>query len=322
EDNNTNRNNFEKENISIDVPFDNCLDESIEDEDSYICEIYLDLLKDFDESSTEYDGIARIGINIVLSVSNNSSNNKITSLDFESVMSAWEHCFTEFNYILSITIISEYINTFLIKRNNLILFNKNVSIVSEIEKIVALLIDSMYSKNNVNYHALNTIYTIVKYYSFDFVFHIDYYFDRITDYLYFKILSSLSISFSDEETESKIQKKNLANYSNYNPENRSYYFIKLSINLKDGHKKLLEYITTEDSDFSPLFKVYNYIDSQYFMRHTPFLKQANIDFHGIKIFDLRKTIIFLLDCISNLLNTFTDCRSSSKHNKYFKRSID
>uniref|UniRef100_A0A0K0ETR3 Uncharacterized protein n=1 Tax=Strongyloides stercoralis TaxID=6248 RepID=A0A0K0ETR3_STRER len=73
------------------------------------CEIYLDLLKDVDEvheqalqfkSSTEYNGIAsnvlhktmvlviiyeRIEINIILSISNNLSNNKITSLDYGSV---------------------------------------------------------------------------------------------------------------------------------------------------------------------------------------------------------------------------------------------
>uniref|UniRef100_A0AAF5DJV1 Uncharacterized protein n=1 Tax=Strongyloides stercoralis TaxID=6248 RepID=A0AAF5DJV1_STRER len=292
EDNNTNGNNFEKENISIDVLFDNCLDESIEDEDSYICEIYLDLLKDFDESSTEYDGIAsnmlhkimivRIEINIVLSVSNNSSNNKITSLDFGSV------------------------NT-LLKCKEFFL-KKNVSIVSEIKKIVVLLIDSMYSKNNVSYHALNTIYTIVKYYSFDFVFHIDYYFDKITDYLYFEILSSLSISCSDEETESKYSTEiskileKLDNYSNYKPEYIIYYFLEFSIYIFEYSERLFEYITTEDSYLSPLFEGYSYKMqfNKSFFKNLYFISEANIDLHEISVIKYKVFMTFLsLLCNSN-----------------------
>uniref|UniRef100_A0AAF5DK91 Uncharacterized protein n=1 Tax=Strongyloides stercoralis TaxID=6248 RepID=A0AAF5DK91_STRER len=523
------------------------------------------------KSSTEYDGVicnmlhkimmlvtnyGRIGINIVLSVLNNSNNNKITSMDFGFVsnviedelmdnndehgsdsdsdeeddfkVSASKHRFTEFDYILSITTISEYMNTFFGKKRLIVklmatqleqhsdsfdetcniintllkceefplknfdalmviseyFLKKNVPIVNEMgkfiflemfrnlcydrEKIISLLIDNMYANNDVSYHALHTIYMIVKNCPFDFADYIDYYLERTTDYcikfqpkllrIYFKILSSLSISCSGEEAESKVfsiynrfdhffeifdensfraailanvvrvcelirrdPKKysteisrileKLENYSSYKPEYRAYYFLEFSINLKGGHKKFLkeskelieymnkkilhtlkdtyfeclerplEYVTTEDGDLSPLFEGYNNIDAQYQMKHTVFLKrdfknfsnlnigmlnpltpmiqfiyevlklvnnwkkqidksslenlyfifEANIDLHGIssmlekgnlndkEIFDLRKSIIFLLDYISNLLNTFADCRSSPKHNEIIQK---
>uniref|UniRef100_A0AAF5DQQ2 Uncharacterized protein n=1 Tax=Strongyloides stercoralis TaxID=6248 RepID=A0AAF5DQQ2_STRER len=281
--------------INDDAPFDNCLDESIEDEDSY--------------SSTEYDGIARIGINIVLSVSNNSSNNKITSLDFGSVsnviknelMNNSDEHGSDSNsnkeddfkvsckeFFLTKIFQFEIGKYMFLKMFKNLCYNK--------EKIVALLIDSMYSKNNVTMLA-NIVY----------------------------VCELICINPEKYSTEiSKILEK-LDNYSNYKPEYITYYFLKF--------KRLLEYITTEDSNLSPLFKGYNYkvqIDKSS-LENLYFISEANIDLHEInvmfekenlnnkEIFDLRKTIIFLLDCISNLLNTFIDCRFSFKYNEIVQK---
>uniref|UniRef100_A0A0K0ETQ0 Uncharacterized protein n=1 Tax=Strongyloides stercoralis TaxID=6248 RepID=A0A0K0ETQ0_STRER len=147
----------------------------------------------------------------------------------------------------------------------------------------------------------------------------NYYFDRTTEYcikfeakflrVYFILLSTITISCSEEETELKVfsiydrfnyfsksfdenifcaamltdivylcelicrnpekystemfkSLENLTNYSNDNLEYKNTYLKYL--------ERLLEYITTENSDFSPLFESYNYIDAQYLMRHTYF----------------------------------------------------
>uniref|UniRef100_A0A0K0ENG0 Fanconi anemia group D2 protein n=1 Tax=Strongyloides stercoralis TaxID=6248 RepID=A0A0K0ENG0_STRER len=284
---------------------------------SFLLALKQNLNLDKFKASTEYDGIVcnmlnkimmlvtnygRIGINIVLSVLNNTNNTKITSADFGFISNVIEDelmddndengtdsdsdeeeefkvspvkCrFTEFDYILSITTISEYLNTFFDNKKLIIklmatqlehhpdsfdetckiingllkceefplknfeslmyigeyFLKKNVPIVNEMgkfiflemfrnlcydrEKIVALLIDNMYGNNDVSYHALDTIYMIVKNCPFDFADYMDYYLERTTDYcikfepkclrIYFKILSSLSISCSGEEAESKV----------------------------------------------------------------------------------------------------------------------
>uniref|UniRef100_A0A0K0E3Z8 SCD domain-containing protein n=1 Tax=Strongyloides stercoralis TaxID=6248 RepID=A0A0K0E3Z8_STRER len=538
---------------------------------SFLLALKQNLNLDKFKASTEYDGIVcnmlnkimmlvtnygRIGINIVLSVLNNTNNTKITSADFgfisnviedelmddndgngtdsdsdeeeEFKVSPVKYRFTEFDYILSITTISEYMNTFFDNKKLIIklmatqlehhpdsfdetcniidtllkceefplknfdalmligeyFLKKNVPIVNEMgkfiflemfrnlcydrEKIVSLLIDNMYANSDVSYHALHTIYMIVKNCPFDFADYMDYYLERTAEYcikfepkrlrIYFKILSSLSISCSGEEAESKVFSiydrfdhffesfdensfraailanivrvcelirrdpekysteisrilEKLENYSSYKPEYRAYYFLEFSVNLKSGHKKFLkeskelveymnkkifhtlkdtyfeylerplEYVTTEDGDLSPLFEGYNNVNAKYQMRHTVFLKrdfknfgnlnvamlnpltpmiqfiyqvlrlvnnwkkqseksslenlyfifEANIDLHGIssmlekeklndkEIFDLRRSIIFLLDYISNLLNTFADCRSSPEHNEIIQK---
>uniref|UniRef100_A0AAF5DJ24 Uncharacterized protein n=1 Tax=Strongyloides stercoralis TaxID=6248 RepID=A0AAF5DJ24_STRER len=336
-DNDTNGNNFEKENISIDAPFNNCLDESIEDEDSYVkilflndnfsnsfqqvfiiikqslsnsmvvkktCEIYLDLLKDVDEVHEKV-----LQINIVLII--------ITSMDFGSV---------------SIVIKNELMN------------------------------------NNGKHESDNDKEYDLKNYYFDRTTEYCIKFEAKFLRVYFILLSTITISCSEEETELKVfsiydrfnyfsksfdenifcaamltdivylcelicrnpekystemfkSLENLTNYSNDNLEYKNTYLKYL--------ERLLEYITTENSDFSPLFEIFaikivGMLNSKIQINKSSlenlyFISEANIDFHGIKLFDLRKTIIFLLNYISNLLNTFTDCYSSFKHNKILQK---
>ncbi|CEF67268.1 Armadillo-type fold domain-containing protein [Strongyloides ratti] len=89
-----------------------------------------------------------------------------------------------------------------------------VNLCYDREKIIALLIDKMLSKEDVSYNALNTIYLIVKKYPHEFADYIDYYLERTSNYcvkfeskhlrIFFKILSCLSISCSGDEVESKV----------------------------------------------------------------------------------------------------------------------
>uniref|UniRef100_A0AAF5DJ80 Uncharacterized protein n=1 Tax=Strongyloides stercoralis TaxID=6248 RepID=A0AAF5DJ80_STRER len=254
-DNNTNGNNFEKENISIDAPFDNCLDKSIEDEDSY--------------SSTEYNGIAsnvlhktmvlviiyeRIEINIILSISNNLSNNKITSLDFGSV---------------GIVIKNELMN------NN----------------------DEHGSDSNNYYFDRTTEYCIKfepKLLRFFFIYDRFNYFSKsfdenifcaamLTDIVYLcELICRNPEKYSTEMFKSL---ENLTNYSNDNLEYKNTYFKYL--------ERLLEYITTENSDFSPLFEIFaikivGMLNSKIQINKSSlenlyFISEANIDFHGISL---------------------------------------
>uniref|UniRef100_A0A0N5BEK6 Programmed cell death protein 4 n=1 Tax=Strongyloides papillosus TaxID=174720 RepID=A0A0N5BEK6_STREA len=82
------------------------------------------------------------------------------------------------------------------------------------EEIIALLVDNILSKDDVSYNALRTIHMIVKKCPYEFSSHIDYYLKRTSDQctkfeprllrVFFKILSSLSISCSEEQVGTQI----------------------------------------------------------------------------------------------------------------------
>uniref|UniRef100_A0AAF5DNE9 Uncharacterized protein n=1 Tax=Strongyloides stercoralis TaxID=6248 RepID=A0AAF5DNE9_STRER len=335
-DNDTNGNNFEKENISIDAPFNNCLDESIEDEDSYVkilfriivrltigldffnvleviknilklmitfltvfnkslsnsmvvkktCEIYLDLLKDVDEvhekalqSSTEYNGI-----NIVIKNELMNNNGKHENYYFDRTT---EYC---------IKFEAKFLRVYFILLSTIT--------ISCSEEETELKVFSIYDRFN--------------YFSKSFDENI-FCAAMLTDIVYLcELICRNPEKYSTEMFKSL---ENLTNYSNDNLEYKNTYLKYL--------ERLLEYITTENSDFSPLFEIFaikivGMLNSKIQINKSSlenlyFISEANIDFHGIKLFDLRKTIIFLLNYISNLLNTFTDCYSSFKHNKILQK---
>uniref|UniRef100_A0AAF5DKF7 Uncharacterized protein n=1 Tax=Strongyloides stercoralis TaxID=6248 RepID=A0AAF5DKF7_STRER len=298
--------------VAIDAPFDNCLDKSIEDEDSY--------------SSTEYNGIAsnvlhktmvlviiyeRIEINIILSISNNLSNNKITSLDFgfvgiviknELMNNNDEHGSDSNNYYFDRT--TEYCIKFEPKLLRVYFKLLSTIAISCSEEETELKVFSIYDRFN--------------YFSKSFDENI-FCAAMLTDIVYLcELICRNPEKYSTEMFKSL---ENLTNYSNDNLEYKNTYFKYL--------ERLLEYITTENSDFSPLFEIFaikivGMLNSKIQINKSSlenlyFISEANIDFHGIKLFDLRKTIIFLLNYISNLLNTFTDCYSSFKHNKILQK---
>uniref|UniRef100_A0AAF5DQM6 Uncharacterized protein n=1 Tax=Strongyloides stercoralis TaxID=6248 RepID=A0AAF5DQM6_STRER len=92
-DNDTNGNNFEKENISIDAPFDNCLDESIEDEDSYVKILFLII------TSMDFGSVSIVIKNELMNNNGKHESDNDKEYDLKSVsLKAFETVF--FTYLL------------------------------------------------------------------------------------------------------------------------------------------------------------------------------------------------------------------------------